>query len=140
MEILDAAERRQLMQGWNDTALPVPDATVAGLFEAQAARTPEAPAVVCGEEVLSYAELDERSSRLAHYLIGLGAGPERIVAVAVERSAAMVTALLAVAQGRDGIPAARPGLPAVPGGVHAGRRDPRGAGHHRGVGGSAARG
>ena len=98
VEILDAAERRRLVQGWNDTALPVPDATLAGLFEAQAARTPDAPAVRWEDGELSYAELDERASRLAWYLTGLGAGPERIVAVAVERSAAMVTALLAVAK------------------------------------------
>ena len=96
VELLDAAERRQLTERWNDTARAVPPASVAGLVEAQAARSPGAPAVVCGDVVLSYAELDAAASRLARYLIGLGAGPERVVAVAVERSAAMVTALLAV--------------------------------------------
>jgi amino acid adenylation domain-containing protein len=98
VEVLTAAERRHLVEQWNDTARPVPDATVAELFEAQVSRTPDAPAVVCGDAVLSYAELDERASRLAWYLIGLGAGPERVVAVAVERPDVMVTAMLAVAK------------------------------------------
>ena len=98
VEILAAAERRRLVELWNDTGRVVPGATVAGLFEAQAARTPGAAAVVCGDVVLSYAELDERASRLAWYLIGLGAGPERVVAVAVERPDVMVTAMLAVAK------------------------------------------
>ena len=80
----------------NKTALP--DHTLAELFDAQAARTPDAPAVVCGDVALSYGELDAAASRLAWYLIGQGAGPERVVAVAVERSAAMVTAMLAVAK------------------------------------------
>ena len=51
-----------------------PDQTLAELFEAQAARTPEQPAVACGDSALSYAELDQQASRLAHHLIGLGAG------------------------------------------------------------------
>src|SRR5581483_11678499 len=87
---------RQLLDQWNDTARPVPDATVPGLFEAQAARTPGAVAVRWEDGELSYAQLDQASSRLAWHLIGLGAGPERVVAVAAERSAAMVIALLAV--------------------------------------------
>ena len=62
----------------------------------QAAAAPGAVAVADGAAELSYAELDERSSRLARYLIGLGAGPEAVVAIAMERSALMVTALLGV--------------------------------------------
>ena len=62
---MTTAERRQLVQGWNDTERPVPGVTLAGLFEAQVARSPEASAVVCGDTVLSYAELDAAASRLA---------------------------------------------------------------------------
>ena len=62
VEILDPAERRQLLGQWNDTARPVPDVTLAGLFEAQAARTPHAPAVRWGGGELSYAELDAAAS------------------------------------------------------------------------------
>lgn len=69
---------------------------MAELFEVQAARTPGALAVECGDEALSYAELDERANRLARYLVSLGAGPERLVAVAMDRSAGLVVALLAV--------------------------------------------
>ena len=69
---------------------------MAELFEVQAARTPGALAVECGDGALSYAELDERANRLARYLVSLGAGPERLVAVAMDRSAGLVVALLAV--------------------------------------------
>ena len=96
VEIVDAAERQRLLTEWNDSAVPVRGETVAGLFGVQAARVPDAVAVVCGDEVWSYRELDERSSRLARYLIGAGAGPEAVVAVAVERSAVMVAAVLGV--------------------------------------------
>jgi amino acid adenylation domain-containing protein len=67
-----------------------------GLFEAQARRTPEAPAVVAGGEVVTYAGLEERSAELAGRLRALGAGPEVGVAVCLERSADLVVALLAV--------------------------------------------
>jgi amino acid adenylation domain-containing protein len=66
------------------------------LFEAQVRRTPEAIALVCGPETLTYAELNARSNRLAHWLIGQGAGPEQLVAVRMRRSADLVVALLAV--------------------------------------------
>ena len=81
---------------WNDTAFPVPAASVPELIEAQAARTPDADAVVFEGEALSYAELNRQANRLARYLVSLGAGPERLVAVAVPRSARMVVAVLAV--------------------------------------------
>ena len=73
-------------------------ATLSQLFEAQVARTPEAPAVLAGDTVLSYAGLNDRANRLAHLLIGRGAGPERIVALALPRSAEIVVAQLAVAK------------------------------------------
>ncbi len=70
--------------------------TLPELFEAQAARTPDALAVECAGTRLSYRELNQRANRLARHLAAQGAGPERIVAVALERSADLVTALLAV--------------------------------------------
>nr|MDQ2816459.1 amino acid adenylation domain-containing protein [Actinomycetota bacterium] len=84
------------LAGWNDTARDVPGVTLAELFAVQAARTPEALAVQCGDRALSYAELDARANRMARYLVSLGAGPERLVAVAMDRTAGLVVALLAV--------------------------------------------
>ncbi|HEV7682886.1 MAG TPA: amino acid adenylation domain-containing protein, partial [Pyrinomonadaceae bacterium] len=66
------------------------------LFEAQAARTPEAVALVFGEEQVSYGELDRRANQLGHYLRQQGVGAEVLVGVCVERSVAMVVALLGI--------------------------------------------
>ncbi|WP_446048182.1 amino acid adenylation domain-containing protein, partial [Streptomyces olivaceus] len=68
------------------------------MFEAQVARTPDALAVVVGDCVLSYAELNVRANRLARLLVERGAGPERFVAVMLARSVDLVVALLAVAK------------------------------------------
>ncbi|MGK5631899.1 non-ribosomal peptide synthetase, partial [Streptomyces sp. URMC 123] len=94
--LLDPRERHQVLVEWNDTGHPVPDATLDELFERQAARTPEATALVCGPETLTYADLDTRANRLAHLLRERGARPETLVALALPRSADMVVALLAV--------------------------------------------
>src|SRR5262249_33854136 len=64
LDILDAQERATILHTWNDTAHPVPAATLPALFAAQAARTPDAVAVLFGDHSLSYGELDVRSSRL----------------------------------------------------------------------------
>ncbi|WKD31359.1 non-ribosomal peptide synthetase [Streptomyces xanthophaeus] len=89
-------EQHRLIREWNATAVPVPGTTLVELFAQQVARTPGAPATVFRGERLSYAELDARAERLARRLCALGAGPERIVAVALQRSTEMVVSLLAV--------------------------------------------
>ncbi|HEY6309528.1 MAG TPA: amino acid adenylation domain-containing protein, partial [Streptosporangiaceae bacterium] len=85
-----------LLAEWNDTARQVPELTLAELFEAQVARTPDALAVVFGDVGLSYAELNARANRLARYLVSRGAAPERFAVIAVPRSAEMIVAVLAV--------------------------------------------
>jgi amino acid adenylation domain-containing protein len=96
IEVLDAAGREQILQGWNDTAAAIPDGTVPELFAAQAARTPDATAVACGDLRVTYAELTARAGQLAQVLAGAGARPDTVVAVLAERSAELATALLAV--------------------------------------------
>jgi amino acid adenylation domain-containing protein len=73
-----------------------PGGTFAGLIEAQARRTPDAPAVVAGPDSLTYAELDSAANRVARYLRARGAGPEKVVALLLPRSADLVVAQLAV--------------------------------------------
>ena len=84
------------MRDWNDTTTTVPGLALGELFAAQAERTPNAPAVSCGDMTWSYAELDAASDLVAAYLTGLGAGPEQVVAVAMPRSAELVAAILGV--------------------------------------------
>ncbi|MGL4961012.1 MAG: amino acid adenylation domain-containing protein, partial [Inquilinus sp.] len=96
IELLAPEERQQILVEWNATAHPVSATTLPELLEAQAARTPDATALVFEDERLSYRELNARANRLAHRLIALGAGPETIVALGLPRSPGMVTALLAI--------------------------------------------
>nr|AKC91856.1 nonribosomal peptide synthetase [Streptomyces muensis] len=96
LPVLSGQEEHRLVAEWNDTALEVPPASLPELFQAQAAATPEATAVVFEDVRISYGELNERANRLAHYLIGQGAGPERIVALALPRGTDLVIAVLAV--------------------------------------------
>ncbi|MEV6835685.1 non-ribosomal peptide synthase/polyketide synthase [Streptomyces sp. NPDC051133] len=91
-----ACEERRILRDWNGTEEGRPADTLVDLFEAQAARTPHAEAVACGDDRLDYATLDSRSNRLAHRLAELGAGPERFVALALPRSTDLVVAVLAV--------------------------------------------
>ncbi|QTR03782.1 amino acid adenylation domain-containing protein, partial [Saccharothrix algeriensis] len=80
----------------NPTGAGAPATTVTALFAAQAARTPGNTAVSLADDRLTYRELDERANRLAHHLIGLGAGPERLVALCFPRSVDLVVAVLGV--------------------------------------------
>ncbi|MFF4006851.1 amino acid adenylation domain-containing protein [Streptomyces sp. NPDC001717] len=107
-----SAEQHRLIREWNGTAVPVPDTTLAELFEQQVARTPEALATVFRGERLSYAELDARAELLAGALCARGAGPEEIVAVALHRSTEMVVSLLAVLKAGAAYLPVDPSLPA----------------------------
>ncbi|MFD9729329.1 amino acid adenylation domain-containing protein, partial [Streptomyces sp. NPDC059072] len=96
LDVLDAMEEHAVVEGWNDTAWPVPKVSLAALFEQQVARTPDAVAVM-GEGVsLTYAELDERANRVARWLAGRGVGPESRVAVVMDRSVELIALLLGV--------------------------------------------
>ncbi|MFE3525644.1 amino acid adenylation domain-containing protein [Streptomyces sp. NPDC059161] len=96
VELLSADEREQVLVGWNDTARAIDPATLPQLIEEQAARAPERPALVFGDESITYAELNARANRLARFLIGRGIGPEQVVALAMPRSVELITALTAV--------------------------------------------
>ena len=90
-------EREQLLYEWNATEVEYPrNKCMHELFEEQVERTPNAIAIVYQEQALSYGELNGRANRLAHYLRELGVGPDKLVAVCVERGLEMVVGLLAV--------------------------------------------
>ncbi|MFE4520363.1 amino acid adenylation domain-containing protein, partial [Kitasatospora sp. NPDC056783] len=93
-DLLSSVERAELVGGV--TPLPGEVPLVPAVFAAQAAATPEAVALVCGEEALTYRELNDRANRLAHRLIGAGVLPGAVVALALPRSVETVIALLAV--------------------------------------------
>ncbi|WP_157876167.1 non-ribosomal peptide synthetase, partial [Peterkaempfera griseoplana] len=111
LDVLNAEELHRVLSAWNDTAADAAPATLPALFEAQAARTPDAVAVVSEEVPLTYAELDARASRLAHLLISRGFGPEQLVALALPRSAEMIVALLGVLKSGAAYLPVDPGLP-----------------------------
>jgi len=97
LPLLTEAERQRILVAWNDTKTPYPaDKCVQELFEEQAAKTPDAVAVVFENEEVTYGELNARANRLAHRLRVLGVEPEVLVGLFVERSVGMVVDLLAI--------------------------------------------
>jgi len=97
LPLLTAAERDQLILGWNETQAEYPrEACLHQLFEAQAARTPEAVALVAGGRRVTYGELNRGANQLARHLRRLGVGPGALVGLFAERSVEMVVGLLAV--------------------------------------------
>jgi len=97
LPLLTEAERQQVLVEWNRTDAPYPaDKCAHELFEVQAIRTPDAPALVFEGETMSYAELNRRANRLAHTLRERGIGPETLVGVAIDRSFDMIVAVLGI--------------------------------------------
>ncbi|HYO13665.1 MAG TPA: AMP-binding protein, partial [Thermoanaerobaculia bacterium] len=97
LPLLTEPERQQLVREWNATPAELLDGPcLHEIFAAQAARSPEAVAVVCEGERLSYGELDRRANRLAWHLLGLGVSPGDLVGLCLERSLEMLVAILGV--------------------------------------------
>jgi amino acid adenylation domain-containing protein len=97
LPILTDAERHQLLVEWDDTAADYPeDKCIHELFEEQVEKTPDAIAVTHDGRELTYRDLNTRANQVAHYLRGLGIGPEKLVGTCVERSLEMVVALLGI--------------------------------------------
>ncbi|WNL46955.1 amino acid adenylation domain-containing protein [Dyella sp. BiH032] len=96
IDLLGDEERHRLLVAWNDTAGPVEALSVPARLARQAALTPDAPAVVFGDTVVSYGELHRRSLRQARQLIADGIKPGDIVAVALPRSEQLLIVLLAL--------------------------------------------
>jgi amino acid adenylation domain-containing protein len=97
LPLLTPGERDEVRRLGRGARAPYPDATsIHRVFEAQARRTPDAVALVAGERRLGYAALNRRANRLARRLGTLGAGPDTLVGVFLDRSPAMVVALLAI--------------------------------------------
>jgi amino acid adenylation domain-containing protein/non-ribosomal peptide synthase protein (TIGR01720 family) len=108
-DLLSASERHQLLVEWNPQPSVYPaHENIAALFEAQAARTPDALAVVMDsvavakKEQLTYEQLNVRANRLARYLRRLGVGPETLVGLCMERTPEMVVGMLAILKAGGG--------------------------------------
>jgi amino acid adenylation domain-containing protein len=112
LPLLGDDERRQVLTGWSlGPAAEGEERCLRELFEEQARRSPAAIAVESGGEALTYEELNQRADRLAAHLRGLGVGPEVLVGLAVERSPAMVVAMLAVLKAGGAYLPLDPGYP-----------------------------
>ncbi|MCY7808188.1 non-ribosomal peptide synthetase DhbF [Bacillus spizizenii] len=96
LDILAPEECSSMVTDWQSVSEKIPHACLPEQFEKQAALSPEAIAVVCEDQSLSYSELNERANRLARMLISEGVGPEQFVALALPRSLEMAVGLLAV--------------------------------------------
>ncbi|MEO5729053.1 MAG: AMP-binding protein, partial [Byssovorax sp.] len=112
LPLLDEATRRRVLGEGNGTAAVAPArARVHQRFQAQAAATPDALALVSGSERLTYRALDRRANQLARHLRALGVGPEVRVAICLDRSVEMVVALLAVLEAGGAYVPLDPGHP-----------------------------
>ena len=97
IEILDDDERRRLLVEFNQTAADLPsEKCIQQLFEDQVARTPQAIAVVSGDQELTYDELNVRANQLAHLLRSRGIGPDTRVGLCVERSVETIVGLMGI--------------------------------------------
>ncbi len=94
--LLTDSQADQIIRAWNDTERSIPVETVNAIFSRMAKQTPDATAVICSENQLTYGQLEDRSNQLAHYLIKRGLQPKNCVGIAVNRSVETVVCILGV--------------------------------------------
>src|ERR1700730_9267155 len=109
---LPIAERERSFAEWNSIEVGYPkDKCIHELFQEQVERTPDSVAVVYEDQELSYRELDDRSNQLAHYLRKLGAGPEALVSICLNRSLELIVGLLGIIKAGGAYVPMDPGCP-----------------------------
>ncbi len=94
--LLEPEEDHQILVEWNDTRLPLEPACIHELVAQQVERTPNAVALVCGREQTTYAELNRRANRIAHYLQSIGIGPGVFAGVCMQRCVDLIASILGV--------------------------------------------
>jgi amino acid adenylation domain-containing protein len=100
LPLLTAAERRRILVEWNDTGSDYPrDHCIHELFQSQAERSPQSVAVRMGDSALTYRQLDQESTRIAHVLRGAGFHSGAFAGICVARSVKMVAGLLGILKG-----------------------------------------
>ena len=113
LPMMNATERRQVVEGWNQTRASYPSQeTLAQLFEQQVAKTPERAALLCAGQTVSYEELDRRANQLARTLKDFGLTAEAPVGLFLERSVEMMVGALAVLKAGGAYVAMDPAYPA----------------------------
>lgn len=96
LPLVSAQQEREWFGASQGARMPVPEESAAAWMERQAKKSPQAVAVVCGQQTLTYRQVSERSNQLANRLRKMGVGPETVVALCLERTADLVVAPLAV--------------------------------------------
>ena len=96
LDILTPQERHRILVEWNDTAAPFPDQCLHHLFEQQAEKTPDAIALLFADAAISYRQLDQQANRIARVLMTRGEGAGSYVGLCMDRSPAMVAAILGI--------------------------------------------
>ncbi|HEX4603978.1 MAG TPA: condensation domain-containing protein, partial [Candidatus Angelobacter sp.] len=111
LPLLSAEQRRHVLEDLN----PAPNVSAVkdaiSLFESQAVQTPEAVALSFREESVSYADLNAQANRLAHYLVAQGVGPEKLVAICIDRGVGMIVAMLGILKAGGAYLPLDPGFP-----------------------------
>jgi len=97
LPMLSRRERKRIVVDWNAATAPEPEErTLHGLFERAAAATPQATAVVCGDDRLTYADLNERANHVAYYLRGLDVQANELIGISMHRSIDLIVGLLGI--------------------------------------------
>ena len=112
LPLLSETELHKILEQWNETAVEIPAGlTIHTSFEKQVAATPDSIAATCQREEVTYRELNERANRLARHLRKLGAGPDTLVGIYLERSVDMIVGLMGILKSGAAYVPLDPGFP-----------------------------